>query len=223
MYVPFVIYAQKDTSIQLPDLQKLIDLSIANSPMVKSLDKQVEFDQLEFKSARSQWLSYVSIISDYRYGNFDYFNTESSLGNVQSVNSEELRYSVGLRLNISLYDFLGRERRTKKARIVVDQSVHARENYLRELKGLVAEQYYRVQFNLDIFKNRVELQQLKEVQKQIAERDYNSGKIDINALTDVLESYLRITEELQSARSQLETSYFLLEQIVGVSLNSINN
>lgn len=212
--------AQQDTLIDLPPLENLIELAIENSPMAKYQRQQVKYSEFDLKSVKHNWLRYVSLVSNYTYGNYNNLETENN--SIVFDEQGEFRYSAGIAFRMSLFDFLGLEHRQKKQRILHNQTELQKQEFEKELKGLVAEQYFNLQMQSNLFSSRNDVMQFMALQKEIAERDYKAGRINITDYTSVVESHAQAISEFETVKAELSTSYFIFEQLIGVPLSTVN-
>lgn len=208
-------------------LPKLFDAAIKYSAQIENLDaaKQiaVENQQLE----RKRILNGIAIGSTYSYGSIYNLADPTSTRPIGGFNPFNLPtqslYNVGAQAGISLYTLLGRRHELQRQVFLVKQADANRKIQERVIRQSVITLYQDILLARAQLEISQESYQSANLRFKLAEKQFTNHAIQIDEMATVQETNVRARIALETARIKYETSFLLMEEIVGMKISDLIN
>ena len=214
--------AENDISKELPPLSDLLALAEKNSPVVSQYDADVSISGRNVKSEKRNWMQYLSLQSDLRYGMFDnlVLSNSASVQNLanSTSNAVQTRYAVGVSLQIPLTAITDRRNNIKIAETEQEKAIQQRRAAVMDLRQQVITQYNEVikDHRLMIVSNAtLNSFNLQEVE---AQKEFVNGKITIEELARLRQLQTKAQEDFENNQSAFQTAFLILQETVGIKL-----
>jgi outer membrane protein TolC len=208
-------------------LPKLYEAAIAHSGEIARVDASRNVAEADVKLARKRLLNMLALTGSYTYGTLPYFATaETSAAPVYQVNPFNLgaraQFSTGVNLVLPL-DLLATRRTTvARQQYIVDQAVAQRQTQEAAIRQMVIVQYQTLALARATQQNAQEALQSANVNKQIADRRFKQGEIQVDDQMTALDFYGKAQLAYAEARNRYQTAQLLLEDIIGMPITSIS-
>jgi len=204
----------------LPPLPVMLAAAEAHSPILKGQDAAIEITRLKSKLTGQEWLTYVKLSSNVMYGTNDYFflTQEFSGYNLESKPYEVTRYSVGLSLQLSLFDLAKRSKTTQIARQEQVLAEQRKQELIQALRQLVITQYYDAKLSYDILNTRNEQKESSLLQAQMADIKFQNNQMDFIEYSKIIEFHNQTMSDFQKAVADFELKFALLQETAGINL-----
>lgn len=207
--------------VVMPPLETLYT-NAEQTPGLIAFEKQKEFEVLQLKREKRNFLSFFNLHGNYYYGNgmasslmFD----ESGIPIPQTYSRQvQTTYSVGASLSIpldKLFDLRGSVKRQQK---LLEKQEYERLNALEARKVTIATLYARIVSYIPIVKAATEKMVFTNAQYAISENDFINGQIGASEINVEKARQMTAISEYENARSEL---YGLLLQLEIVSNTAI--
>ena len=207
-------------------LPRLYEAAIARSGEIARLDATRGVAEADVKLARKRLLNMLALTGAYTYGTLPYFATaESQVSPVYQVNPFNLgaraQFSTGINLVLPL-DLLATRRTTvDRQQLVVDQAAAQRRTQEAAIHQVVIVQYQTLALARVTQQNAQEAMQSASVNKQIADRRFKQGEIQVDDQMAAMDFYGKAQLAYEEARNHYQTAQLLLEDIIGMPITSI--
>lgn len=201
-------------------LPLLTAAAIKHSPQLKSLDVQKSINEQDIKLAKKGILSGIGAVGTYTYGN------QGSIGAYDPNNtgfntSTSGRYSAGVSMALPLLSVIGRGSTIKKEELNYQRTELTRQEQELQTRQQVIQSYQ----NVVLAKKLLTLQQEAYVTVQttfrLAEKQFRQGQLSLAEFTESTNLLSQTAMAQETARSQYETSFMLLEELVGNKISSL--
>jgi len=201
----------------LPPLQVLIDSALIKSPYLKYQNAEIIKQQFKLRIAKQDWSKNIGFSGDVIYGTWDHMTMNPNAGTTSISTQAETRYGAGLYLRLPLSDALTRKSTVEIARLELEEAKAIKEQKVVEIRNLVISQYNQVVLNQSLLiilnKNR----QSCEVQLKLIEKQFLNGQATVEELSRVTDIYYNSLVEYERVKSDLNTAYLLLQELVGMA------
>lgn len=212
---------QTDIVKLLPPLQTIIDSAIANSPYLKYQNAEIIRQQFKLRTTKQEWTKNIGFSTDVIYGTWDYMTMNPSTGTTYLSNQVETRYGIGAYIRLPLFDAISRKNQIEIQRLELEEAKFVKEQKIKEIRNLVIEQYYRVLLNQELVNIQNKNRHSAEIQAQMIEKQFINGQATVEELARVNEIFNSAQVEYEKAKSDLITSYILLQELAGISFTSL--
>lgn len=212
--------AMDSSHVTLPPLPVVLAAAEAHSPVLKGQDAAIEITRLKTRLTEQEWLSYIKLSSNVLYGTNDYFFlTQEFTGyNLESRPYETTRYSLGLSLQLSLFDVAKRNKTTAIARQEQKVAEQRKLELKQALRQLVITQYYDAKLSYDILNTKNEQKESSLLQAQMADIKFQNNQMDFIEYSKIIEFHNQTMSEYQKAQADFELKFALLQETVGITL-----
>jgi len=207
----------------IPPLQVLIDSALEHSPVIKSQDAEVLIKEYNLSITRQQWLNYVQVIGDSKYGTYDNLivnqyqtSNQSTAYNTSNVGT---RLQIGLSLRFSIFDFIKAKNNKKIAIKELEQSVWRKEELNSYLRQTVIKQYHEVLMNHSLLKVKTDFLQQTKLAKDFSEKDYKSNIVEYFEVVRAADAYQKAMTDYEKTKTDFIVALLLLQDIVGINLS----
>ncbi len=211
-------------------LPKLYEAAIVHSGEISRLDASRSVAESDVKLARKRLLNMLALTGSYSYGTLPYFATaETTAGPVSPVYQANpfnlgarAQFSVGAGLVLPI-DLLATRRTTiDRQNAVVDQAVAQRRTQEAAIRQMVIVQYQALALARATQQNAQDALQSANVSKQIADRRFKQGEIQVDDQMAAMDYYSKAQLGYEEARNKYQTAQLLLEDIIGMPITSIS-
>jgi outer membrane protein TolC len=208
-------------------LPKLYEAAIAHSGEIARLDAARGAAEADVKLAKKRLLNMLALTGSYTYGTLPYFATaETSTSPVYQANPFNLgaraQFSAGAGLALPL-DLLATRRTTiDRQNFIVSQAEAQRRTQEAAIRQMVIVQYQALSLARSTQQNAQEALQSANVSKQIADRRFKQGEIQVDDQMAAMDYYNKAQLGYEEARNRYQTAQLLLEDIIGMPITSIS-
>lgn len=168
----------------------------------------------------------LAITGAYTYGTLPYFATaDSQVTPIYQANPFNLgaraQFSTGINLVLPL-DLLATRRTTiDRQQLVADQATAQRRTQEAAIRQVVIVQYQTLALARVTQQNAQEAMQSANVNKQIADRRFKQGEIQVDDQMAAMDFYGKAQLAYEEARNHYQTAQLLLEDIIGMPITSL--
>lgn len=194
--------------------------AVKHSPQLKSLDVQRSINEQDIKLAKKGILAGIGAVGTYTYGNqgnIGAYNTGTSGINTSTSG----RYSAGVSMALPLLSVIGRSSIIKKEELNYQRTELSRQEQELQMRQQIIQSYQ----NVVLAKKLLTLQQEAYVTVQttfrLAEKQFRQGQLSLPEFTESTNMLSQTAMAQETARSQYETSFMLLEELVGDKISSL--
>ncbi|MFT2008999.1 TolC family protein [Pontibacter sp. 13R65] len=223
-------FAQTDAALS-PDWEKklfnseyalsiLIDAALANAAELEHADAGKLMALEQKKIIKKRFYSGFALTSSYQYGTWNNFGWAGEPVNSFNAFNSPLRanYSLGFNVSLPLGELLSRHNTIKQQDLAIAQVEAGRKLTEREIRQRVITMYQ----SLVLAKAQLELHQQSfqsaVVSHELAEKQFKSGEIMIDVMSNVQQNYTNTAVALQSAKINYETNLLMMEETIGVRI-----
>ncbi|MBC3538552.1 TolC family protein [Rufibacter sediminis] len=198
----------------------LIETAITNSIELENAEAAKLAAIEQRKIVRKNFYSGFSINSSYTYGSMNNWSTNGEPVNSFNAFDAPLRarYNAGFSMSLPLGQLLSRHNTIKNQDLAIAQVEGSKKLAERAVRMRVITLYQ----NLVLAKSQLELQQeayqTAVVSLQLAKRQFKSGEILIDAMSNVQQAYTSTATALQTAKVNYETQLLMMEETIGTRL-----
>jgi len=211
---------QEYNAPELPSLNSLIQTALINSPLVKQQEAMVSMREWQKKSTDIDWTRYLQLFTEARFGSFDYIYFTGTGGTTAEIPST-MRYNVGTRIQLNLFDALDQKKKVKAAESILDFEKAKVEESKRLVIDEVIKQYNQVITYREIVAIKSDNLQGQMANMEKMEQKFASGDEDLVEYARIKEIATKAQEEFELAKKEFRVAYMLLENLVGVKLSQI--
>jgi len=208
---------------KIPTLEALIDSTCKNSPILKSQQSYIDINELRLKISKKEWVRNINIESSFQYGRFGNIllnpDSEDPLANSVLSTNKQTRYSTGLSLKLPISEIVSRKQEMKIGEQTLEQNKFEKERLIEELRKLVI-----IQYNDLVLKHKILIisnsnLQSQNLQLKMIEKEFAINKVNIEEVARIKEIQSKSEIEFETAKSEFNTSFQLLQEITGVKFN----
>ncbi len=216
---PIPIQETLSLSESLPPLDSLIDIALENSPVLRQQAFTIEKERQEFKAIKKSWMNRISSDIGYAYSNsFSSLLLNSPDENASSNTfTQGDNYRAGIVFRLNLFDVLGNRHKRKAARQELEIARNHRQSLETDIILRVKILFEELLLAEALFKLSSQKKQALFAQKEMAERSFRHGQINIGDLARVTELATNSEESYLKARLEVAKAYKTLLSFVGLS------
>lgn len=208
------------TQPNLPSLNVLIQTALENSPMIKQQEAMVTMREWQKKSAQIDWSRYLELFTEGRWGTYDYVVFGGATA--PTTPPSTMRYNVGTRIQLNLFDALDQNKKVKVAESILDFEKAKVEEAKRVIIDEVIKQYNQVITYREIVKIKSDNLQSQIANRERMEMQFAGAEEDLMEYARITEIATKAQEEFELAKKEFRVAYMLLENLVGVQLDQLN-
>ena len=199
--------------VVLPSLEQLY-ANAEQNPGVLALEKQKEFEELQLKREKRNFLSFLNVNANYYYGNgtmSSHLYDESGMPIPQNYSRQsQFNYNLGASVSIPLEKLFDLRGSVKRQRKQVEKVEYERQSAIEERRGTIATIYSKVLSYMPILKATTEKRVFADAQYAISQNDFINSKIGASEINVEKERQIKAITEYENVRSEL---YGLLLQL----------
>jgi outer membrane protein TolC len=205
-------------AVALPLLQAA---AVRHSASVGSFEKGKSIIREDVQLARKDILGSVALAGTYNYGNLT-GGTVIDPNNPSIFGAESKpRHSVGVNLTLPLDRLAGRRNLIQKQELRYQQADLQRQDRESSLRQEVIQRYQEVLLARKTLTLYQQAFLAAQTDHELAERQFREGQSSLSELSQVNSRYSQAAIAQESAISQYETSFLLLEELVGGRLSDL--
>tara|TARA_R110001592_G_scaffold8105_2_gene44602 strand:- start:142964 stop:143722 length:759 start_codon:yes stop_codon:yes gene_type:complete len=198
---------------QLPKLDSLIAVAIANHPTVKINQALVGSAEARISLAKKSWSDLARVYVDYSYGNQAIlYASGSDLSNVANG------YRTGANLSIPLSEIFLKKDRVKLQKQELEATFYKTKEMELTISNQVIEEYNSALLGQKLMLIRLEMQEKARTNLQQMEMEFNLGNLDATSFLRNQEIYTIARSEYENARRNFFVAIQKLEVLLGESL-----
>ncbi|MFN3404739.1 MAG: TolC family protein [Cytophagaceae bacterium] len=205
-------------SEQLPSLDRLIQIALENSPIMKSEDLSIKSSEMAAKLERRTWHRNISGFYNYARGSQQFtLPGMTAQGEQNMLNG----YRYGVNFNIPLSEFTTRRTRVRLSELSIDQARFRREQMEMEISRQVTAEYQNLITAQKILAVRAQGRQNAQLVYQMAEKQFKEGTLGLEEFSRVSDSLINAEAGFEMAKKEYNTLFRQFEELLGVNLVSI--
>ncbi|QJX45942.1 TolC family protein [Hymenobacter taeanensis] len=202
-------------------LPLLTAAAIKHSSQLKSMEIEKSIGQQDIKLAKKNLLESVALGGSYTYGNLASITTADIDNPNQFRTTSAPRYNTGISVGLPLGQIVNRSNRIKKEELSFQRMEALRQEQENILRREVIQLYQNVLLARKTLALRQEALVTVQTNYQLAEKQFRQGQITLPALSAVSNQLTELSVSQESARSQYDTAFMILEEIVGTKISSL--
>jgi len=209
-------------TVNIPRLEILIEHAIRKAPLIKQQNDLIRVQENITKSKKYEWLDYIRPLAEIKYGSTDYVYIGASQGGVVSGDvMTTTRYSIGARIEMSVFDGVDLSRKEKIEQIKVD----VEKGKLEQIEHMIRLEIIRLYNDIIAFqkilgdKSRYKVDQAANM--SMATEQFNKSEIPLAELARISQMNKEAQDEYEIAYKNFSTTWMLLEEMVGVKLKTL--
>lgn len=209
----------------LPPLHVLIDSAVKNNSSVQFRELQVIVNESKLRASRKEWTRSVGVQTDVRYGTFDNFSTNQTVGQTPgtfATTRTEFKWGYAAYLNLPIFNVINRKNQIHLAYAELEQAESMVEMQKDELRQMVIRQYNELILQQRLLKIKSKLVETSKINMMMSEKEFMNGIIPISEYARISEIVSRAESDFEVVRIDFLTAYMILEEIVKVKFNLSN-
>lgn len=187
---------------------------------VAEAEKQMAIENV--KITRKQIYTGLSVNAGYFYGNMNNFlgqNAADPINNFTIPNNG--RYNLGLNLGIPIGDMISRHNQIRRQEWALKQTESGQKIRERDIRQQVINQYQEVVLARRLMEISQESMQSASINHQLAENQFRKREIRVEEMLAVNEMHTRAAVALENAKTTYETSFLILEELIGMKVSDL--
>lgn len=211
------ISSDKFENLILPPLSDFLE-AIENSPQIGFIKSTKVVEEINLKSIKQEWLSYLRLSGNYNYGMGANINSTTGLnGSVLEYSGVLMSsYSVGAGLGLTLSELFDHKNKVKKQGERLKQIDYQLFIAKEEQKIKIIEAYTTASQIIGTLKTKAELVVIATSMMKGIETNFATGNADLVELNTGKSAQSIAVSDYESAKAELTKSILLLEMLTGV-------
>ena len=211
-----------DITEKLPPLEALLDSAVQNSPLIKYEQYNMEYQKCDILSAKRGWTQYLGFQADATNGTWWYNDKDelTRLNRFYLTTSKRNDYSAGVFLRFPLFYIIDRRNDINRKKTLLEQATAQKEKQVIEVRKMVIQQYGVLLQQQNLLKISNEYQ-IYFFTNENGENEFKNGEIEIVELTRQKEIQTRGALEYEQYKTNFQTAYLILQEVVGIKFNLI--
>ncbi|GAB1448669.1 hypothetical protein MASR2M44_16850 [Bacteroidota bacterium] len=209
-----------DLSTQLPGIDSLITLALANNPNVRFENASIRKADYNLKYTKYLWLNGMTGFFNYTYGNQTNLTTINSDGSVLN-NSLGVGWRAGFNFTLPFTEIFGRPARIKQLKAEVDMAKAKKDDQIMDLRRLIIQDYFNLMAAQKLLWIRTQDVESAKLTAEIATVEMKRGKIHPQELSRLKNLQALAESNLELTKKDFMTYYYFLENWVGVKLTTL--
>ncbi|SFU47748.1 Outer membrane efflux protein [Pontibacter akesuensis] len=216
-----------DLFFNSPDiaLPLLYNAAIARAAEMERLDAEEQLAEEQIKLSKRQILSGISIGGGYNWGSRFRYSDAEQISNPWNpfVLPVQAFYNVGVNVGFPLLSIVNRKSQIKASMLALKQVKTDQKLTEREIREQIITLYQELVLSRKVMENAQDAFQSAKVSKQIAEKRFRQGELQVDEQMQVLDFYSKAGLALEQAKSVYLTNYLLLEERLGMTIYNLMN
>lgn len=208
----------KDVSAQLLSFDDLYDMASQYSPLIRTQNEVATSLDAVYHSSKLEILNRVSGFANYSTGNQAIISSDAA---VKSIGQIANGYRVGVNVQLSLYDLLGRPHQIKQARANYQVALLQKETIKFQIKRELISIYQDLITSQQVLKIRMQEEQSSLITFQVAEAEGQQGGKRPEEVSEAGSRYAQSKAAAEEARGAFIKNAYFLEALVGVPIQQL--
>ena len=206
-------------NLRIPPLSYLLE-AIENSPQIGYIKSTKTVEELNLKSIKQEWLSYLHFSGNYYYGmGTSLSNSSSGTGStLQYSNALNSSYGIGAGFGLPISDLFEHKNKVRKQSEHLKQIDYQLLMAKDEQKIKVIEAYTTANQIIGSLKAKAELVVIATSMMKTIETNFTTGNADLVELNTGKTAQSAAISDYESAKAELTRSILLLEMLTGVKI-----
>ncbi len=207
----------QDFAKTLPPLQALIDSALIYSPAMRMADNSILLSEYSLKSTNRDWMHWIYLQANARYGSDYYFTSEEVLIEGPTT-SDPIRFTGGVSMRLPISSIFNYGLNQKGAKIEIEQSKIRKDAVEKGVREVVIAGYYDLLSKRNALDLRLELFVSANMSYEQAKQDYADNRTSLDAFTQANERYLSAKNAYEVQKNEFNKTILLFEEIIGFKL-----
>ncbi len=202
-------------------LPRLTAAALKHSALLRATGLDKDISDQDLALARKNLLASVELVGNYNYGNLASISLVDPQRPNQFNTFSSNRYFAGVNFVLPLDRLLGRTNLLQRGELLSERNealYHERENLLRQQ---LIQLYQNVLLARRLLTLRQEAFVAVQTSYQLAERQFRQGQLLLVTFSQVSTQLTDANIAQTTARAQYDTSFLLLEEVVGARISTL--
>jgi outer membrane protein TolC len=206
-------------------LAMLYDAATKYAAEIERADASKIIAAEEIKTGKRQILSGISLGTSYSYGTWMRFNNIDQPIDPWNAFAMPARsnYSIGLNMSFPLLNFVNRRSEITKREMGLKQAEADRKQVERQIRQEMIMLYQQLVLAREVLQNYQDAYQSANINKELAEKRFREGSIQVDEQIAALDYHSKASLALQEAKNTYTTNLLLLEERIGMTINTLIN
>lgn len=202
-------------------LPLLIAAAVQHSAQLKALDSEQSMSEQDVKITKKGILGLVNAGANYSYGNLAGVALADPSNPSQFTTFSSGRYSTGVGLSIPLDRVTTQGNLVKRAKLNLERNKSLRQERENQIRQQIVQAYQNLLLARKILTIRQEASVTAQTSYKLAEKQFRQGQMPLTDFTAASTQLTEVAVAETGARSVYETSFMLLEEIVGTKISTL--
>jgi outer membrane protein TolC len=207
---------------EMPNLNVYIESALKNSPLLQLSDKQIIQIFEQIKKEKKSWTDFIFVDANAKYGLYNQVlinDAEATGGEVSGIksNKEQFNYFLGISVRIPISKITSKGNDLK----ILNESLEAkkleREQVESEIKRLVTEEYFNLNYLYKSMKINQDMLQAFAVNLLKSEKDLQSGLISLEEYNSMVVQKGKVEDSFYKIQNEFFSQYKKLEILTGIN------
>jgi outer membrane protein TolC len=216
VFAPFDF--SRDLQEQLPGLDSLVMIAHAHSPTVHKFESFSQAQKEKIALAKKSWSSNIQVFTNYSIGNQTLLLTGTASSDLNQISNG---FRVGVNVGLPISELLTRGNRITLAKAEAQAAAEQVDEAALLLEKEVVLVYYQLLNAYRQWRTNQSLVEKSAISELLSERKLLANEISIADYTRIAEIKASADSRKFESEKLLFESYFTLQALLGVSLNSL--
>jgi len=208
---------------EIPELSVCIDSALANSPLLKASDEQINIILEDIKIRKKLWLDYIIIDANSRYGLFNQLTFTQQTSNpdiaIQQA-KEQFNYFAGITIRIPFSYFGNNKNEQKKLKLSIKETELKKEDLKNEIKKLVVNEYFKLNRLRDLVDVHLNNLQTVNIDYLKTKNDLKAGMATMTEFAASNTAYAKAVDAFVSTKNEYYAQYYILNILIGSNIQN---
>jgi outer membrane protein TolC len=200
-------------------LPLLTAAAIQHSAQLKAMELDKAIGKQNVTLAREAILNNLAFNANYTYGNLIAVGGIGLPGFEQPRNTP--RYSAGATFSLPIGQVVSRGNTIKREQLNLERSEAIRKDRENQIRQEIIPLYQNVRLARKVFTLQQEALVNVRTNYQLAEKQFRQGQLTLQELSSVNSQLTSASVAMESARSQYDTAFMTLEEVVGAKISTL--
>ena len=199
----------------------LTNAAVEHSARLKALSIEKSISQEDIKLAKKNILGAVSINGNYGYGNLAGGGVTDPGNSSLFRTSPSIRYFAGIGVGLPLDRAVSRGALLKKQELNYQRAEMEQQEQQNQLRQQIIQLYQNVLLTKKLLALQQQAYVTVHTNYQLMEKQFRQGQLSLPELSAASSQLTQAAIAQESARSQFDTAFMLLEEIAGAKISSL--
>lgn len=195
--------------------------AIQHSAQLKALESEQGMSEQDIKITKKGILSLVAAGANYSYGNLAGVALADPSNPSQFTTYNSGRYSTGIGLTIPFDRVATQGNLVKRAKLNLERNKSLRQERENQIRQQIVQAYQSLLLAKKLLTIRQEASVTLQTSYRLAEKQFRQGQMPLSDFSAASSQLTEVAVAEASARSLYETSFMLLEEIVGTKISTL--